>query len=90
MVNRIDRNLLHQLNNEIKSTQVEDEKGRELLRDLEKDIHALLERSEGNPVELHPSIVQRLENTLDHFEVTHPDLTAMISKVLSALSTAGI
>jgi hemerythrin-like domain-containing protein len=90
MDNKIDRNLLHQLNNEIKNTQVEDEKGRELLRDLENDIHALLERSEGNPVDLHPSIVQRLENALDHFEVTHPDLTMMISKVLSALSTAGI
>jgi hemerythrin-like domain-containing protein len=90
MDNKVDRKLLHQLNDEIKNTQVEDEKGRDLLRDLEKEIHALLERSEGNPVELHPSMVQNLENALEHFEVTHPDLTTMISKVLSALSTAGI
>jgi hypothetical protein len=41
-------------------------------------------------VQLHPSIVQRLEGALNHFEVTHPDLTTMISKLLDSLSNAGI
>jgi hypothetical protein len=84
------RKLLHQLHDEIKSTQTVDEKGTELLRDLEGDIRDLLERSEGNPVQLHPSIIQRLEGALNHFEVTHPDLTTMISKLLDSLSNAGI
>jgi hypothetical protein len=90
MDNKVDRNLLQELHKEINSTQAVDDKGIELLRDLDEDIHALLERSEENKVDLHPSIVQRMEATLNHFEVTHPNLTTMISKILSGLSNAGI
>lgn len=84
------RKLLHQLHDEIKNTRTVDEKGGELLRDLEGDIRDLLERSGENPVQLHPSVVQRLEGAIDHFEVTHPDLTTLISKLLNYLSNAGI
>ena len=84
------RKNLQQLHAEIKNTQAVDEKGSELLRDLEGDISALLERSEETPVQVHPSIIRRLEGALDHFEVTHPDLTMLISKLLDSLSTAGI
>ena len=90
MDKKVDRDLLLKLHEEINNTQAVDEKGVELLRDLDGDIRALLDRSEVNPVELHPTLVERLEDTVQHFEVTHPDLTAMISKMLSALSTAGI
>jgi hypothetical protein len=84
------RKSLHQLHDEIKNTQTVDEKGSELLRDLDGDIRALLNRSEENPVRLHPSFVQRLEGTLYHFEVSHPSLTTLISKLLDSLSNAGI
>ncbi|HEY5271072.1 MAG TPA: DUF4404 family protein [Anaerolineales bacterium] len=84
------RKLLQQLHDEIKNTQTVDEKGSELLRDLEGDLRALLERSEENPVQLHPSIVQRMEGALNHFEATHSDLTMLISKLLDSLSNAGI
>ena len=84
------RRLLHQLHDEIKNTQTVDEKGSELLRDLEEDISALLEHSGENPVQVHPSIVQRLENALSHFEITHPNLTLLISRLLDSLSNAGI
>ena len=84
------RKLLDLLHDEINSTRAVDEKGSELLRDLEGDIRSLLERSQGNPVQLHPSIVQRLEGALDHFEASHPDLTMLISKLLDSLSNAGI
>jgi hypothetical protein len=84
------RKLLLQLHDEIKNIQSVDEKGSELLRDLEGDIQNLLERSEENPVQLHPSIVQRLEGALNHFEVTHPALTTLISNLLDSLSNAGI
>jgi phage gp36-like protein len=90
MDNKIDRELLQQLHDEINNTQTVDEKGSELLRDLEGDIRALLERSEEHPLQVHPSIIQRLENALDHYEVTHPELTTLISKVLDSLSNAGI
>jgi hypothetical protein len=81
---------LRQLHGEIKNTQAVDEKGQELLRDLEGDINALLDRSEDHPVQVHPSVIQRLETTLSHFEVTHPALTTLISRLLESLSNAGI
>jgi hypothetical protein len=79
--------LLQQLHDEIKTTQVVDEKGTDLLRDLDEDIHALLERSKDNPDQ---TSVQRLEDVLYHFEATHPSLTELISKLLESLSNAGI
>ena len=84
------RKLLNQLHDQINITGTVDEKSSEVLRDLDGDIRALLERSEGTPVQLHPSLVQRLEGALDHFEVTHPDLTMLISRLLESLSNAGI
>jgi hypothetical protein len=84
------RKLLEQLHEEIKKTQAVDKKGGELLRDLDGDIRALLDRSDENPEPLHPSVVQNLEGTLDHFEVSHPTLTAQITRVLEFLSTSGI
>ena len=90
MDNKKSRKLLQQLHDEINNTQTVDEKGSILLRDLKGDISELLERSEENPAQSHPSIVQRLESALSHFEVTHPDLTTLISKLLDSLSNAGI
>ena len=90
MDNKKSRKLLQQLHDEINKTQAVDDKGSELLRDLEGDIRALLERSEGNSEPVHPSIVQRLENALEHFEATHSDLTTLISKLLDSLSNVGI
>jgi hypothetical protein len=95
MDNKNSLELLQQLHDEIENTQAVDEKGSELLRDLEGDIRALLARSEENsaqlhPARLHPSIVQRLHGALNHFEVTQPELTMLISKLLDSLSNAGI
>jgi Domain of unknown function (DUF4404) len=90
MDNKIDRELLQQLHDEINNTQTVDEKGEELLRDLDGDIRALLERSEEHPTQIRPSIVHTLESTLDHFEITHPELTALVSKLLDTLSNIGI
>jgi len=90
MENKELNNLLQQLEKEIKNTQSVDDEGRVLLNDLEGDIRNLLERSGESPMQLHPSIVQSLKDSLDHFEVTHPELTALISRLLDSLSNAGI
>ena len=82
--------LLHQLHDEIEKIQTVDEKGSELLRDLDGDIRTLLERSGENPVPFLPSIVQRLEEPLYHFEASHPRLTAVISRLMDSLSSSGI
>jgi hypothetical protein len=90
MDNKIDRELLQQLHDEINKTQTVDEKGKELLRDLDADIRNLLARSEEHPGQAQSSIVQTLESTISHFEVTHPELTVLVSKLLATLSNAGI
>jgi hypothetical protein len=84
------RDLLHQLDQEIKNTSMVDKKGSEMLRNLEGDINTLLERSGENPIAVHPSITQRFEEALNYFEVTHPQLTTAITKLLESLSSAGV
>ena len=80
--------LLEQLHNELDNTDAVDEKGRELLRALNADIEELLERSEG--AQSDDSLLERLQESIDHFEVTHPTLTAALSHIVNALNNAGI
>jgi len=80
--------LLEQLHNELDNTQAVDEKGRELLRALNADIQELLERSENE--QSADTLLERLQVTIDHFEVTHPSFTTALSKIATALSNAGI
>lgn len=84
------RKLLQQLHEEINSVEAADEKGSRFLRHLDRDIYVFLERTDEHPVQLRPPFMRRLENTLFHFEVTHPSLTAAISRLLAYLSNAGI
>lgn len=84
------REQLEQLQAEIQQTDSVDEQGKTLLRDLDEDIHALLSRSEGESVVVQPSTVKSLQDSLSHFEVSHPTLTALIANLLETLSNAGI
>ncbi len=84
------RNQLQNLQDEIKNTPAVDDKGAQMLRELDADIRALLERSAESHLQIQASFTQRLEGTLYHFEVTHPDLTALISRLMESLSNAGI
>ncbi|MBI5952594.1 MAG: DUF4404 family protein [Chloroflexi bacterium] len=80
--------LLEKLKNEIEGIQPNDEKGQALLRELSADIRELLERAESKQPA--PSMMQRLQASIDHFEITHPDLTAALSSLSAILSNAGI
>ncbi len=82
--------LLQQLHDAINKIQKVDEKGGELLRDLDGDIRDLLARSGEEPLRVRPSIIRQMERAISYFEVTHPDFTALISDVMSSLSNAGI
>jgi prefoldin subunit 5 len=77
--------LLEKLKSEIEGIQPDDEKGQALLRELSTDIRDLLERAEAKQ-----SMLQRLQAYIDHFEVTHPELTAALSSLSNILSNAGI
>ena len=84
------RNLLEKLRDEIESTKSVDEKGRELLRELDEDIHDLLERSESEKEQLRSSMVRRLQDAIEQLEINHPALTSILSQLSAILSNAGI
>ncbi len=82
--------LLQQLHDVINTIDTVDEKGCELLEDLDQDIRRLLERSGEHPAPVHPSVFRRLDEAIHYFEITHPDLTDLLAKVMSDLSNAGV
>ena len=84
------RKLIEELQAEIRNTHSVDEKGQELLLQLEAEIKQLLGQTDMNVTPVHPSTLQRLEEGLDHFEATHPDLTNLLSELLEILSNVGI
>ena len=81
--------LLEKLKNELERTDVTDEARRERLRHLEEDIRRLRERS-GDESEVDESMLERFQETIEEFEETHPQLTMMISQMITILSNAGI
>ena len=85
------RQMLEDLHRKIEHTNSVDEKGRELLSHLSVDIRNLLERT-GHEERLRGSTweIGRLEESVRHFEVTHPNLTAALSQLLNILNNAGI
>lgn len=83
------RDLLEKLHQELEKIDVADESERERLRHLEADIRKLRERS-GETPETDETMLERLQDSIDHFEVTHPRLTMMLSQMMTILSNAGI
>ncbi len=85
------RQKLEALHDAIENVDHVDDRGRAMLRDVDGHIRDLLRRS-GNVDELEPkpALTRGLENSIRHFEVTHPALTAALSDLLTALSNAGI
>ena len=83
------RELLEKIHNELEHTEAADEAGRERLRHLEADIRVLLKRS-GETPETDEPMLERFQDSIDHFETTHPELTMMISQMMTILSNAGI
>jgi len=90
MDNKELQDLLEKVHNEIEHTQTVDEKGQQLLNDLGADIRQLIDRSASIPTQPHPSTIKRMEESLDYFEVTHPNLTTMLSELMATLTNTGI
>ena len=83
------RDLLEKLQTELGQIDVTDEAGRERLRHLEADIRRLRERSDEQE-ETDDSMLERFQDSIDHFETSHPEFTMMISQMMTILSNAGI
>lgn len=85
------RQLLEELHQKIETTESVDDKGRELLDHVSTDMRRLLERTGTERSRRGTSReINRLEESIRHFEVTHPTLTATLSQLLNILNNAGI
>ena len=89
MSNQDLRELLEKVHRELEQTEATDEAGRERLRYLEADIRSLLERTDGTS-ETDDPMLERFQESIDHFETSHPQLTMMLSQMMTILSNAGI
>jgi hypothetical protein len=83
------REQLERLQNELEQTEVTDEASRERIRHLQADIRTLLERSDDQ-TDTDESMLERFEESIEHFQETHPQLTMTISQMMTILSNAGI
>ena len=84
------RQLLEELHQKIESADNVDEKDRQMLDHLSKDIGNLLERTGHGEQRDTSREINRLQESIRHFEVTHPTLTATLSQMLNILNNAGI
>ncbi len=78
--------LLEALRKELQHAGDVDEKGAELLRGLDADLHHLLSQNESSSA----SMLDRWRESVEHFEVSHPALTRLLSDLMTSLSNAGI
>jgi uncharacterized protein DUF4404 len=81
------RELLEALHEELRRTKAVDDRSRTLLRAVDGDIQDALARTGGAQSE---SFIERLRETIDRFEGTHPALTEAVTRVLDSLVSMGI
>jgi predicted component of type VI protein secretion system len=78
---------LSELHAELARTQNVDPKSRELLEHVRRDIEGVLERSDAPGQR---TLRGRLEAAIEHFETSHPVLTATMGRVMDQLANMGI
>jgi hypothetical protein len=85
MNDRLDT-LLEQVHAELQKVDKLDADSLKLLRDLEQDVQSLRKKSDVEQ----PSILDRMQQAVERFEVEYPTLTTLLSEVSAILSNAGI
>ena len=83
------RKTLMELQAQLRHTESLPESEREFVDELYEEIEELLARPRQVPVGPHP-LLERLDDAAQRFEVSHPDLTGLIGRVIDSLSTMGI
>jgi hypothetical protein len=78
---------LEELQAELARTGSLDPDSRELLEHVQRDIEAVLERSDEPR---RHGLRKRLESAIRHFEESHPVLTATMGRVMDQLANLGI
>ena len=79
---------LQELQTQLQQAKTLEQNDRKALLQLVKDIQATLARTGKS--EDYASAIQRLEDAIQRFEVTHPQITATMARVINGLSNMGI
>jgi ElaB/YqjD/DUF883 family membrane-anchored ribosome-binding protein len=81
---------LVKLRDELGRVDQTDETSRETLQKLDGDIHRILQSTGDDPTPHHQSLRESLEDSVEYIETAHPTLTALVARVIKALSDMGI
>ena len=80
---------LNSLHGELSDREAIDDKTRDLLQTLARDIDRLLDDStENTPEDVEP-VSDQVQNLVLKFEADHPELTSALNRIASALANRG-
>lgn len=82
------RQMLEQVHDEMKQIQDVDDKALELLKGLHDDIEGILEPTTEEVADRYESVTERLEDAIEHFEISHPTFSTVMSRLVDALNAA--
>ena len=83
-------NHLNALHNEVEQAEVDNTEAQKMLDTLSENIQNILEHPGDISFDHHRILMNNLENSLVHFEVSHPTLTPLINHVIMSLNSLGI
>ncbi len=84
------RDTLEKLHRELEHTENIDEESIQRLQHLANDIQEVLDREEPSSTEENELLGDQLNEAIQEYEVSHPELTTMLRYVMDILSGAGI
>ncbi len=82
--------VLEELQKQLQHVDSVSEADRPIVEHLRQDIESLLANSGKAPAPGSDSVVTRLEDAVERFEVSHPALTAVMGRVIKSLGDMGI
>ena len=88
MANEERLTLLEEFRNQVAQAEPLDEERRNLLLSLDKEIGRLMESDET--LDTPDTVLEQLQENIEHFEQTHPRLALTLSQMMTVLSNAGI
>ncbi len=90
MENKNLRQSLENLHRKLKSTEVVDDKSKEVLYNLMQDIERLLDKPLEKSKDEQKDLFDNLKDSVEYFEASHPELTAVINNVINVFVNIGI
>jgi uncharacterized protein DUF4404 len=84
------RKTLMELQAQLRHTESLPEGDRQIVDEIYEEIEELLARPRQERPDRPYTLLARLDDAAHRFEVSHPDLTGVIGRVIDSLSTMGI